>query len=146
MSITTQTVIFRNDQNTAPEIKFSRNESFTFSNLAPGETSEPVIIRFEASGISQITQIKLGLIDIKDITFGTEVFGIHPSYYFNPQIHIGTYFQGVSDGTSSSPYNVDIPNKTSKTSYYVYLNITLPRDTSIEAITLNYRWFFEYEV
>jgi len=143
MSIVAQTLIFRNDS-TSAEAKFSQNSSFTFNNIAPGGTSEPVIIKLDVSGVYQITHIKLGITDIKDITFGNKVFGIYSSYYFNPKIPITTYFQGVSDGTSASPYNVDINNKDSKSSIYVYLNVNLPKDTSIEAIVLKYRWFFDY--
>ena len=144
MSVVAQTIIYRNDL-ASPTTKFSTNNSFTFNNVAPGGTSEPVIIRLSVSGVNQITHIKLGIIDIKDITFGGKVFGVHSSHYFNPNIHIGTYFQGVSDGIATNPYNVAIPNQTSKMSYYIYLNVNLPKDTSIEAITLNYRWFFDYE-
>jgi hypothetical protein len=120
-------------------------KSFTFGTIAPGEISKTVIIQLNIPNVKAITNVKLGLVDIADITFTNTMFGINSSIELRSDITPDYYFQGVNTSKSAtSPYNISIPNKDNYTSAYVYLNVKLPSDYTFKTGMLSYKWFFDY--
>ena len=121
------------------------SNSFNFGTLAPGETSQTIIISLQIPHTRAIGSIKLGLVDNGDIPLQSTTFGITSSAELRSDITPETYFQGVnSDNTSTNAYNISIDNLKNDTSNYVYLNITLPLSQPINSGIIKYKWFFDY--
>jgi len=119
--------------------------SLNFGTIAPGETSENLIISLNIPFTKAITNIKLGLIDTGDITFANNIFGITSATTVRTDITPSTYFQGVNtDDSATNQYNVSIPNNTATTSDYVYLNISLPRSSILRTDIVRLKWYFDY--
>lgn len=117
--------------------------ALSFNTLAPGETSTTYIIRLEVPNAIVIRNIKLGLIETDPIKFAQSTFGIETRNYLDYNIIPEHYYQGLSSNSTSS-YNIDIPNSTRTLSYYVYLNIIIPRNSILETGIIKYKWYFDY--
>lgn len=120
-------------------------KSFNYGTIAPGEKSKTIIIALNVPHVQAITNIRLGLIETGGITFLNNIFGINNSIELRNDITPDYYFQGVNlTKSSSSPYNISIPNKDNHTSAYVYLNVKLPNNQSIEKGIIVLKWWFDY--
>jgi hypothetical protein len=121
------------------------SNSASFSTVAPGETSKTIITQLNIPNVKGITNIKLGLINIGELSFSSNSFGVANNYLLIKDYPIESYFQGVNtDKSASSAYNISIPNKDLNNSDYVYLNINVPRNSIPEPSIIRYRWFFDF--
>jgi len=119
--------------------------ALSFGAVAPGETSQNLIITLNIPFSRAITNIKLGLMETGGITFGNSIFGLATSPLINVNIDTASYFQGINTtDLASNSYNISIPNKTQTTSDYVYLNITLPDGNTLGTGVIRFKWFFDY--
>ena len=128
----------------------TKNTSFAyglnFGTLAPQETSETLIIALQVPNCKAIGNLKLGLINAGNIPFTNSTFGISTSSELRNDITPDNYFQGINSNTSpSSSYNISINTLNNNNSYYVYLNVTLPINHTLETNLIKYAWFFDYE-
>jgi hypothetical protein len=120
-------------------------KSFSFGTIAPGEISKTIIVQLNIPNVKAITNIKLGLVDIGDITFTDTMFGINSSIELRDDITPDYYFQGVNTNKiPTSAYNISIGNKDNCTSAYVYLNVGLPSDYTFKTGMLKWKWYFDY--
>jgi hypothetical protein len=119
--------------------------SLSFGHLAPGETSETVIIALRAPYAKTIDNIKIALINTGDIPFSNNVFGIEFRNYIDYNIKPSSYFQGVNeDNEANNVNNIDIENKDNISSQYVYLNVSLPTSQGSGAGVIRLKWYFDY--
>lgn len=119
--------------------------SLSFGTIAPGETSDNIIVVLNVPNSKAIGNIKLGLISAGGIEFANNIFGITSSAILNADTIPTTYFQGVNtDGLASNSYNISINNNKSNVSEYVYLNLNLPSDNTLGEGVIRLKWFFDY--
>ena len=118
--------------------------SLSFGTIAPGETSKTIIIGLNVKNAPLIKNIKLGLINTGDIEFANNIFGYATSSVLRTDLAPTEYFQGVSDNTETSIYNINIDNRSNTESNYIYLNISLPLDHTLATGIIKLAWFFEY--
>ena len=121
------------------------SDSLELGPIAPGETCATKIIYLRVPSATSIQNIKLSLIGTGGITFVSSIFGVETQNYLDYNLIPSSYFQGVnSDKSSTSIYNISIPNNGLLQSQYVYLNVSLPMDQTFEAGTIRLKWFFDY--
>ena len=119
--------------------------SLTFGTIAPGETSENVIVLLNVPNSQAIGNVKLGLVDAGGIEFANDIFGITSENRLDDSVVPSTYFQGVNtSGTASNSNNIAIGNSKSNVSEYVYLNLNLPSGNTLGEGVIRYKWFFDY--
>ena len=119
--------------------------SLSFGSLAPGETSETIIINLRAPYAKTIDNIKIALINTGDIIFANNIFGIEFRSYIDYNIKPSSYFQGINeDNEANNVNNIDINNKDNLSSQYVYLNVSLPTSQSSGAGVMRLKWFFDF--
>ena len=119
--------------------------SLTFGTIAPGETSDNVIVLLNIPNSQAIGNVKLGLIDTGGIEFANNIFGITSENRLDDSVVPTTYFQGVNtSGTASNSNNIAIGNSKSNVSEYVYLNLNLPSGNTLGEGVIKYKWFFDY--
>jgi len=117
-----------------------------FGTIGPGEESRIVIVAFRFKTVKAFTNIKIGLINTGGLSFTNDLFGITTSPAFDTNLVPDEYFEGVnSTGLASNEYNIDVDNRTSTVSEYVYLNINLPANANFGAGVVRYKWFFDYD-
>lgn len=122
-----------------------RRGAFNFGTIAPGETSKILVAQLKSLNTLAIGNIKIGLIDTGGITFAPNIFGLTSLFEIRSDINIDTYFQGVNtQKNSTSIYNISIDNLTNLKSNYIYLNINLPHNQTLENGVIRYAWFFDY--
>lgn len=121
------------------------SKALSFGPLAPGQTSETMIVYLKVPNSSAINNIKIALIDCGGLTFGETKFCIETYSFLDYNIIPTSEFLGVnSTDDSESIYNVDIANKDWYTSQYVYLNVVIPQGQLLGSGTIKYRWFMDY--
>lgn len=120
------------------------SSSLSIGPLAPGEISPTTVIRLSVPNAQVIRNIKIGLIDNGGIPFTNSTFGITTRNYYDSFLVPEIFFQGISNGISTSPFNVAILNIGSTLSYYVYLNVHVPFDFTFKGGTIRYKWFFDW--
>ena len=118
--------------------------SSTFGMLAPGEISQTNILQLNVPEVAAISNIRLALIDTGTMVFSNLRFGVETRGYVDKNVEPAVFFQGISDKSENSPYNVDIANLNRFTSQYVYLNVHVPIDDEFTAGTIRYQWLFDY--
>ena len=127
------------------EVVTAKSGVLTFGSVAPGEVSSTIAIILKAPDVDAITNIKIALVNTGNITFTDTSFGVTSNAGLDFNIIPTTYFQGVNTTSSSTnQYNVAIDNADIHTSKYVYLNIKLPRNDTLDPGTVRYRWYFDY--
>lgn len=117
--------------------------SFSFGTLAPGETSQNMIVRLNVAEAVVIRNIKIGLVDTGGIPFTTTTFGVEVRSSKDYNIVPDSFFQGISTGVDSV-FNIDVDNSTKTSSYYVYLNVKVPAGTSYDGDMIRYIWYFDF--
>jgi len=131
------------------------SQSFSFGTIAPNQTSKTMIFQLNIPKVKAITNIKLGLISVSNLTFTSDMIGITKSSELRDDIDPADgffdgyswiyYFQGINeDKLSTNIYNINVLNKNDHTSEYVYLNMKLPNDQSIGEGLIRFKWFFDY--
>lgn len=121
------------------------SQSLSFGTTAPNETSKIIIVALNVPYTQAITNIRIGLVSVGGIEFANNIFGITNSVELRDDIMPDSYFQGVnSTRSATSVYNINIPNKDSHTSQYVYLNVKLPQDQIIGEGIVKFKWYFDY--
>jgi len=130
----------------SPDTKASVfSESATFGTLAPGETSESLIVALNVPNVKGITNIKLGLINAGELEFNTTMFGVGYNADLISNYELTDYFQGVNaNETPNSPYNISVPNTDLASSNYVYLNVDVPINNIPGPSVLRWKWFFDF--
>jgi hypothetical protein len=114
-----------------------------------------MIFQLNVPLVKAITNIKIGIISISNITFTSEMIGITKSTELREDIDPANgfydgyswvyYFDGINEDESpTSAYNISVANKNDHTSEYVYLNMKLPNDQSIGEGLIRFKWFFDY--
>lgn len=137
-------IVNTNGSNSNGTITFNSN-SFSYGTIAPGETSETMIVFLNVPYSLSIKNIKVGLTHTGNINFDLAKFGIESLSYIDYNKIPNVYFQGVNSSKSiNSIYNISIENRSDITSYYVYLNVTLPRNNEIKGGIIKYMWWFDY--
>jgi len=120
-------------------------QAMNYGTIAPGETSKTIVVSLNVPHVKAITNIKIGMVETGGIEFSDDIFGVISSIELRDDITPDNHFSGVnSDRSSTSPYNVSIPNKDNTTSEYVYLNVTLPRNQVIGEGIIRYKWWFDF--
>jgi len=130
-------------------------QSFSFGTIAPNQTSKTMIFQLNVPRVKAITNIKIGIISVSNITFTSEMIGITKSTELRDDIDPADgfydgyswvyYFDGINEDESpTSAYNISVANKNDHTSEYVYLNMKLPNDQSIGEGLIRFKWFFDY--
>lgn len=137
-------LIGNNGSNSKSTTEGFNSSSLSLGTLAPGETSKTIVLRLSAPDSITIKNIKIGLINSGCISFTNKTFGIETRNYYDKYIIPETYFQGISDETSTSAYNVEILNSTRTNSYYVYINVKIPLDFTFKGGTIRLKWFFDF--
>jgi len=129
---------------------FLNNFSSLFmGNFQPGEKSDVTIVNMLVSGISSITNVKLGITengisgaDVSD----TVLYGVTET--IDPSFVPSKYFDGVNtDNTASNLNNINVGVKDIANpieSKYIYLQIDIPERYMGRAY-LTFRFFFDYE-
>ena len=121
------------------------SKSITFGSIAPGERSKTLIAALGVPNVKGITNIKLGIIDIGNVEFTNNIFGVANDFQLTTNYVPETYFQGINtDGLSTNAYNISIPNRDSNNSNYVYLNVNLQRNSLLGPSVLRYKWWFDF--
>jgi hypothetical protein len=119
-------------------------KSLFFGILAPASTSKTKIVQLKVEGTAAIRNIKLSLIDSGGIDFNENIFGVDSRGFIDKGVVPESRFQGVSDKSLESEYNIDINNLNLLSSNYVYLNLNVPADQEFIAGTIRYQWIFDY--
>ena len=102
------------------------------------------MIRLNVPNAKVVRNIKIGLIDDGGIPFSSTTFGITTRNYYDYNLAPETFFQGLSDGTPDSAYNISIENINSVLSHYIYLNVAIPYDFTFTGGTIRFAWFFDW--
>ena len=119
--------------------------ALTFGNLAPGETSNTLIIYLNVPSAIAITNIRLGLMEAGGIDLQAETFGVDSNISLDTNFVPDSYFTALNKtDESTNEHNIDIGNKDYYTSEYVYLNVSLPLDQDLGTGVIRYKWFFDY--
>jgi len=121
------------------------SNAFNFGTLAPGETSQTVILSLNVPNVNAINNIRLALINNGGITFTTSTFGVGTSAEIRSDIRPTSYFQEINvDKVATSSYNIPVANLDYFNSEYVYLNIKLPQNNFLGQGVVRYCWFWDY--
>lgn len=120
------------------------SQSSTFGMIAPKERSQTNIVQLFVPDVASITNIRLALVDSGGIMFDNSIFGVDSRGFIDQNVVPESFFQGVSDKSENSPYNIEIANLNRFSSQYVYLNMSVPVDDEFTAGTIRYQWLFDY--
>ena len=132
----------------------------SFGRITAGTVSEVIVIDIAFSEVTDVSNIKLGIISSgglainanpTDITAdgsaGNGRFGIQSSSVFDSSIAanpLSRFFAGLnSTVTAGDANNVSIPNRSSTLSSYIYLSIQVDASTT-GAGSGAYKVFFDY--
>jgi len=119
-------------------------QSSSFGMVAPLESSQTNIVQLFIPDVAAITNIRLALIDSGGIVFGNSTFGVDTRGFIDQNVIPESFFQGVSDKTENSPYNIQVNNLNRLSSVYMYLNVNVPIGQEFIAGTVRYQWLFDY--
>ena len=124
--------------------------AINFGNITAGTHSRVKVVDIAFEGISAVGNIKLGIVSTGGISVTSgEIghFGITSSSSFDASLAsqpIEYHFKGINTtANSSNENNESIPNKTSTTSNYIYLDIEIGA-TNYNAGNGAYKIFFDY--
>jgi len=126
------------------QINYLDAKSSTFGMVAPFESSQTNIIQLYVPDAAAITNIRLALINTGGIVFGNSTFGIDTRSFIDLNVVPESFFQGVSNKSVNSPYNIKISNLNRSSSRYVYLNVNIPIGQEFIGGTIRYQWLFDY--
>jgi len=112
--------------------------------VAPNETAQTNIVQLYVPDAAAITNIRLALIDTGGIMFGSTTFGVDNRSFIDNNVVPESFFQGVSDKSVNSPYNISVANLNRLASEYIYLNVDIPIGQTFIAGTIRYQWLFDY--
>jgi hypothetical protein len=112
--------------------------------VAPLEKSQTNIVQLFIPDVAAITNIRLALIDTGGIVFGNTTFGVDSRGFIDKNVVPESFFQGVSNKSETSSYNVSVNNLNRLASTYIYLNVNVPIGQEFVAGTVRYQWLFEY--
>lgn len=122
-------------------------QSLNFGTLAPGETSETMIIALNVPYVKGIRNIKLGLTNTGGLTFTNQTFGINSSIELRSDITPDNHFEGLNTkepSPTNSEYTISIDNRDKFNSAHVYLNVKLPLNQNLGFGIIGFKWYFEY--
>ena len=119
-------------------------QSLTFGMVAPKESSQTNIVQLFIPDVAAITNIRLALVDTGGIVFGNSIFGVDSRTFIDRNVVPESFFEGVSDKSVNSPYNVTVSNLNRLASEYIYLNLNVPIGQEFIAGTIRYQWLFDY--
>lgn len=131
-----------------------------FGKIPAGTTSRVKVIDVAFAGVTQVGNLKLGLVSSGGLTVnpnpeGVDAdgsasnghFGISSSSDFNSSTSsqpLSRHFAGVNTtNTAANSNNVNVGNRTTTISDYIYLDIEIP-STIVTAGNGAYRIFFDY--
>ena len=120
------------------------SQASSFGMLAPLESSQTNIVQLFVPDIAAITNIRLALVDTGGIIFNNTIFGFDTRTFIDTNVIPESFFEGVSDKSSNSPYNIPVSNLNRLASIYVYLNVNVPINQPFIAGTIRYQWIFDY--
>jgi len=129
---------------TRVQLNYLDAKSSTFGIVAPAESSRTNIIQLYVPNAAAITNIQLALIDTGGIVFNTTTFGVDTRAFIDKNVVPESFFQGVSNKSINSQYNIGISNLNRLASEYVYLNFNVPNGQNFVAGTVRYQWLFDY--
>jgi hypothetical protein len=112
--------------------------------VAPLESSQTNIVQLFVPDVAAITNIRLALIDTGGIVFDNSIFGVDTRGFIDGNVVPESFFEGVSDKTVNSPYNIPVSNLNRLASEYIYLNVNIPIGQNFIAGTIRYQWLFDY--
>jgi hypothetical protein len=112
--------------------------------VAPLESSQTNIVQLFVPDVAAITNIRLALIDTGGIVFDNSTFGVDSRGFIDTNVVPESFFEGVSDKSQNSPYNIQVSNLNRFASEYIYLNVNVPINQSFIAGTIRYQWLFDY--
>ena len=121
------------------------SQSISFGTLAPGSTSQTIIVGLRVPNAKTIDNIKICLINTGDIEFQNNIFGVEIRNYIDYNIVCSEFFQGLNE--DNDPYNlnnIDVENKDNISSQYVYLNVRLPENQTTGNGVIRIKWYFDY--
>lgn len=132
-----------------------------FGEFLQGTHSRVKVIDIAFGGVTEVTNVKLGLVASGGLTVNASPegissdgsatnghFGIESSSSFissKASAPLSKHFAGSNDDASpSSEYNVDIGNKSNLTSNYIYLDMDSGSSTTLQNGNGSYKVFFDY--
>jgi hypothetical protein len=120
------------------------SQASSFGMLAPLESSQTNIVQLFVPDVAAITNIRLALIDTGGIVFDNTIFGFDSRTFIDTNVVPESFFEGVSDKSNNSPYNISVSSLNRLASVYIYLNVNLPINQPFIAGTIRYQWIFDY--
>ena len=138
----------------------TNTSSLSFGRIVAGTHSPIKVIDFSFTGVTSISNVKLGLvstggIDVNDGSTGTVYadgsaelgnLGIQHDTAFNPTYGAGPatkHFPGLNDGSNSNLNTVNIGTRNDTTSQFAYLDVALGADNLGSGAGL-YKIFFDF--
>lgn len=129
----------------------------SFGNISVGSTSQIKVIDFVFTGVTSVSNIKIGLMNsagvtvnesptgiLSDGTASNGRFGIEHSSSFEAKTGLVRHFAGTNTSNlSTDPYNVTIETRDSVTSEYVYLDVE-PGSSNTGRASGNWKVFFDF--
>jgi hypothetical protein len=119
-------------------------KSSTFGMVAPLEKSQTNIVQLYVPDVLSITNIRLALIDSGGIVFDSSVFGVDSRKFIDNNLTPESFFTGISDKSTTSPYNISVNNLNKKSSDFIYINLNVPIGQVFISGTIRYQWLFDY--
>jgi hypothetical protein len=138
----------------------SNISTINFGRITAGTTSRVAVIDIAFSGITEVANIKVGLISSGGLIVNTNPSDINPdgsssSGYFGIESTavfdsdkasqpLTRHFAGLNpSASSSSQYNVSVSNRSDTISYFLYLDVEIG-DSDLDAGNGAYKLFFDY--
>jgi len=122
-------------------------QSLNFGTLAPGETSDTMVIALNIPYVKGIKNVRLGLTNTGGLAFTNTTFGINSSIELRSDITPDNNFLGVNTHEPTpidTDYTIAIDNRDKYNSAYVYLNVKLPLNQNIGFGIIGFKWYFDY--
>ena len=138
----------------------SNISTLSFGRITAGTHSRVMVMDIAFSGVTEVSNIKLGLISSGGLIVNTNpsgigpdgtssngYFGIQSSASFDSSIAaqpLSRHFAGLNpSASSSSQYNVSVDNRNLTTSNYIYVDVEIG-DADINAGNGAWKIFFDY--
>lgn len=137
LNLSEETLLYSQDS-------ITRNgNAFSFGTLAPGETSETLILQLKVSNALAIKNIQIALVDSGGMAFKNNIFGVDILNYLDLSYKPQRFFQGINTTKNfNSSYNINVTNQTRILSNFVYLNVSIPEEYPEWEGTTRYGWFY----
>ncbi len=129
-------------------------DSLNFERTSPNFFCTPIVIKMNVSGVTKITNIRLGLIKsfypvTSDGTLNSDGsmsignFGFEQSTTFTPKTSLSSFFSAINENkTTSDSHNIKINNLSDNGTGYIYLS--LKTNNSVDRGYVGYKWFFDF--